>query len=81
LADEAVAERVAIGGKSLGPAEPIALESVAENRKVFTLQPIADTNLSVDEISRRVGYAEPSTLRRRLRRDSSRSPSGLRRGV
>ncbi len=28
------------------------------------------TNLSVDEISRRVGYAEPSTLRRLLRRDA-----------
>jgi transcriptional regulator GlxA family with amidase domain len=39
------------------------------------------TRLSVDEISRRVGYAEPSTLRRLLRRDSSRSPSGLRRSA
>lgn len=28
------------------------------------------TSLSVDEISRRVGYAEPSTLRRLLRRDA-----------
>ena len=37
------------------------------------------TGLSVDEISRRVGYSEPSTLRRLLRRDSSRSPSALRR--
>jgi transcriptional regulator GlxA family with amidase domain len=37
------------------------------------------TRLSVDEISRRVGYSEPSTLRRLLRRDSSRSPSGVRR--
>ena len=39
------------------------------------------TNLSVDEISRRVGYAEPSTLRRLLRRDSSNSPSALRRSA
>jgi transcriptional regulator GlxA family with amidase domain len=36
------------------------------------------TTLSVEEISRRVGYAEPSTLRRLLRRDSSPSPSRLR---
>jgi transcriptional regulator GlxA family with amidase domain len=37
------------------------------------------TTLSVDEISRRVGYAEPSTLRRLLRRDHSPPPSRLRR--
>jgi transcriptional regulator GlxA family with amidase domain len=40
---------------------------------------LATTRLSVDEISRRVGYSEPSTLRRLLRRQSSHSPSGLRR--
>lgn len=39
------------------------------------------TNLSVDEISRRVGYAEPSTLRRLLRRDANRAPSKLRRSA
>jgi transcriptional regulator GlxA family with amidase domain len=39
------------------------------------------TRLSVDEIARRVGYAEPSTLRRLLRRETSRSPSGLRRAA
>ncbi|MCE9651047.1 MAG: helix-turn-helix domain-containing protein [Parvibaculum sp.] len=39
------------------------------------------TNLPIDEISRRVGYSEPSTLRRLLRRDSSRSPSSLRRSA
>jgi transcriptional regulator GlxA family with amidase domain len=39
------------------------------------------TTLSVDEISRRVGYAEPSTLRRLLRRDRSPPPSQLRRQV
>jgi transcriptional regulator GlxA family with amidase domain len=39
------------------------------------------TRLSVDEIARRVGYAEPSTLRRLLRRDSSRAPSALRRAA
>ena len=37
------------------------------------------TTLSVDEISRRVGYAEPSTLRRLLRRELSPPPSQLRR--
>jgi transcriptional regulator GlxA family with amidase domain len=39
------------------------------------------TKLSVDEISRRVGYSEPSTLRRLLRRQSSLSPSALRRSA
>ena len=39
------------------------------------------TTLSVDEISRRVGYAEPSTLRRLLRRDLSPPPSRLRRAA
>jgi transcriptional regulator GlxA family with amidase domain len=39
------------------------------------------TRLSVDEISRRVGYAEPSTLRRLLRRDLSPPPSRLRQQV
>jgi transcriptional regulator GlxA family with amidase domain len=39
------------------------------------------TSLSVDEISRRVGYSEPSTLRRLLRRQSSHSPSRLRRSA
>jgi transcriptional regulator GlxA family with amidase domain len=39
------------------------------------------TTLSVDEISRRVGYAEPSTLRRLLRRDQSPPPSRLRRAA
>lgn len=37
------------------------------------------TSLSVDEISRRVGYAEPSTLRRILRRELAPPPSRLRR--
>ena len=36
------------------------------------------TSLSVDEISRRIGYAEPSTLRRLLRRDARPTPSRLR---
>lgn len=37
------------------------------------------TRLSVDEVARRVGYAEPSTLRRLIRRESRRSPAELRR--
>ncbi|WP_309642983.1 helix-turn-helix domain-containing protein [Phenylobacterium sp.] len=36
------------------------------------------TRLSVDEVARRVGYAEPSTLRRVMRRQSGRSPTELR---
>ncbi len=37
------------------------------------------TRLSVDEVARRVGYAEPSTLRRHIRRDARPSPAELRR--
>jgi transcriptional regulator GlxA family with amidase domain len=37
------------------------------------------TRLSVDEVARRVGYAEPSTLRRLIRREARRSPAELRR--
>jgi len=37
------------------------------------------TRLSVDEVARQVGYAEPSTLRRLIRRESRRSPAELRR--
>jgi transcriptional regulator GlxA family with amidase domain len=37
------------------------------------------TRLSVDEVARRVGYAEPSTLRRLIRRQARRSPAELRR--
>lgn len=37
------------------------------------------TGLAVDEVARRVGYAEPSTLRRLLRREADRAPSALRR--
>jgi transcriptional regulator GlxA family with amidase domain len=36
------------------------------------------TRLSLDEISRRVGYAEPSTLRRLLRRQGARSAREIR---
>lgn len=38
------------------------------------------TRLPVDEVARRVGYAEPSTLRRLIRREARRSPAELRRG-
>lgn len=37
------------------------------------------TRLSVDEVARRVGYAEPSTLRRLIRREARPSPAELRR--
>jgi transcriptional regulator GlxA family with amidase domain len=36
------------------------------------------TRLSVDEIARKVGYAEPSTLRRLIRRDTKHSPGHFR---
>lgn len=36
------------------------------------------TRLSVDEIARRVGYAEPSTLRRLIRRDTKHPPRHFR---
>lgn len=36
------------------------------------------TSLAFDEIARRVGYAEPSTLRRLIKRDVLKPPSGLR---
>jgi len=39
---------------------------------------LATTGLAVDEVARRVGYAEPTTLRRLLRRDAGRPPSALR---
>lgn len=39
------------------------------------------TRLPVDEVARQVGYAEPSTLRRLIRRDLRRSPAELRRAV
>lgn len=36
------------------------------------------TRLSVDEIARKVGYAEPSTLRRLIRRDTKHAPGHFR---
>ena len=50
-------------------------------RSEIAITPLETTKLSVDEISRRVGYAEPSTLRRLLRRESGCSPSGFRRSA
>ncbi|WP_309117020.1 helix-turn-helix domain-containing protein [Saccharothrix sp.] len=39
---------------------------------------LATTRLPVDEIARRVGYIDPTTLRRVLRRETGRSPRDLR---
>lgn len=39
---------------------------------------LESTRLSVDEIARKVGYAEPSTLRRLIRRDTKHSPGHFR---
>jgi transcriptional regulator GlxA family with amidase domain len=36
------------------------------------------TRLSVDEIARQIGYAEPSTLRRLIRRDTKHPPGHFR---
>ena len=42
------------------------------------LELLETTKLSFDEVARRVGYAEPSTLRRIIRRDAGEAPSRLR---
>jgi transcriptional regulator GlxA family with amidase domain len=42
------------------------------------LELIETTRLPFEEIARRVGYADPSTLRRLLQKSAGRSPSGLR---
>lgn len=39
---------------------------------------LESTRLSVDEIARKVGYAEPSTLRRLIRRDTKHAPGHFR---
>jgi transcriptional regulator GlxA family with amidase domain len=39
------------------------------------------TRLPVDEIARQVGYAEPSTLRRLMRRDTKHAPGHFRRSA
>lgn len=47
--------------------------------RVETAQYLLETTrLSVDEIARKIGYAEPSTLRRLIRRDTKHSPGHFR---
>ncbi|WP_275185653.1 hypothetical protein [Bradyrhizobium sp. CSA112] len=50
---------------------PVAMRETAR----FLLEP---TRLSVDEIALRVGYAEPSTPRRLIRRDTKHAPGHFR---
>ncbi len=47
-------------------------------RMETALELIETTRLPIEEVARRVGYAEPSTLRRVLRRDAGRAPRALR---
>jgi transcriptional regulator GlxA family with amidase domain len=47
-------------------------------RMEAALELIETTRLPIDEVARRVGYAEPSTLRRVLRRDAGHAPRDLR---
>jgi AraC-like DNA-binding protein len=58
---------------------PVRFAQTIPSEIAITL--LETTKLSVDEISRRVGYAEPSTLRRLLRRESGCSPSDFRRSA
>jgi transcriptional regulator GlxA family with amidase domain len=52
----------------------------AQRIRVETAERLLETTrLSVDEVARRVGYAEPSTLRRLIRREARPSPAELRR--
>jgi len=52
----------------------------AQRIRIETAERLLETTrLSVDEVARRVGYGEPSTLRRLIRREARRSPAQLRR--
>ncbi len=52
----------------------------AQRLRIEAAERLLETTwLSVDEVARRVGYAEPSTLRRLIRREARRSPAELRR--
>ena len=65
--------------KALCDMSPVRFAQRIRREVAVTL--LETTSLSVDEISRCVGYAEPSTLRRLLRRDAGHSPSGFRRSA
>jgi transcriptional regulator GlxA family with amidase domain len=73
LAPRTFARRVA---RATGLSPVRFLQRIRVERAVELLE---TTTLSVEEIARRVGYAEPTTLRRLLRREAGGRPRELRR--
>ena len=72
LAPRTFARRVA-GTCGVSP-----IQFVQRIRTETALYLLETTRLSVEEIARHVGYAEPSTLRRLIRRDTKHSPGHFR---